>query len=336
MGKKEPFTLYKRPGCTNWSYSFTIHGRGRIRRSTRSPEKEKAREKAWAAYRKETQRLSNAETLALTFWEAALMYQDSGKDTPLIDPLMQHFGQKLISEIGDGDIREAAPILYPGRSPATWNRHVIVPARAIINAAAAKKLCSYIRVKLYKEQPPVRRAADDSWLNAFMNKAEPEIAALALLMASTGARIGQALAIKWGGVHFPKGEITIPAAKGYPERIAFMTPALVAALANLRPEKAGDDTPIFRFKRRWSIYKPWRKACADAGIAYIPTHQAGRHTFFTEMIVRNRIDPKTAATLGGSASPSLLLKVYSHPEKGDAVIREVFGTFGAQRRKIGS
>jgi integrase len=262
----------------------------------------------------------------LTFAEAVMLYEGAGKDATYLVPLVRHFRDTLLKNINGGTIRSAARVLYPNCSPATWNRQVITPTRAVINHAAENGLGNHIRVKSFPELAPVRRAVDRDWLDKFTKNVEPRIGALELLMHCTGARLGQAIALDWSKVDLARAEAIIPSAKRYPERLAHLTPEVVASLANLKSRKGR----VFGYEHRWSVYKPWKRACKAANIIYVPPHQAGRHTFATEMIVRNNRDARTTAELGGWKSVKLLLDRYVHPENAKGTINAVFGTKSSQ------
>lgn len=255
-----------------------------------------------------------------------MMYEAAGKSSLYLKPLVRFFKNATVGTIKPGDIIDAARTIYAGHALATMNRQGIVPARAVINFAAERGKCHHIKVKLFKEEKPVRRAVDKDWLFKFSAAAMPQIGALALFMASTGARLGQSVSLTWDKVNLNAGEAIIPPAKGFPERIAHLTPIVVAALANV-PKRG---KRVFGLSSRFRAYAAWKEACKLAGIEYVPPHQAGRHTFATEMIVRNRVDAATTAKLGGWASVALLLKSYAHPEGGKATIDAVFGTPGSQ------
>jgi integrase len=334
MQQDKLYRLYQRPGSPYWSYDIRIPGRKRLRRSTKLSERKEAKKIAARVALKEWKRYTDGEQSTLTFAEAVMLYEADGKHSDFLDALVDHFKNATVASIKPGSIRSAAKTLYPGRSPSTWNRNGIVPTRAVINHCAELGLCSHIKVRMFKESPPARRAANSDWLAKFTAHAPPNLAALALFMSTTGARIGQAIRLTWEDVNLQRAEAVIPPAKGFPERIAHLPPATVAALANITGHKARLKKHrrlnlVFGLVTR-QVYRRWKDVCDDAGIPYLPTHQSGRHTFFTETIVRNKIDPKSAAQLGGSASPALLLRVYSHPENPDRVINDVFGTFGAQ------
>ncbi len=88
----------------------------------------------------------------------------------------------------------------------------------------------------------------------------------------------------------------------------------------------------FRYtSRRW-VYPQWQAACERAGIDYIRPHQAGRHSFATEMMVRHGVDPKTTAMLGGWDSIRQLDR-YAHPEGLESVVDRVFATPKPKERK---
>jgi integrase len=71
--------------------------------------------------------------------------------------------------------------------------------------------------------------------------------------------------------------------------------------------------------------KPWLATCRRAGIAHLTPHEAGRHGFGTETVVRQRIDVATAAKLGGWRDPTVLLRRYAHALDLEATAEAVFG-----------
>lgn len=267
------------------------------------------------------------------------MYKAAGKPQDYLVPLLDHFKDRRVAAITAGEIKEAAKTLYPGASSATWNRNGVVPARAVINHCAESGKCPYIRVKMFKESPPAKRAVNEAWVTAFVSNAEnPRIAAIEYLMWTSAARISQALSLTWeADIRLSEGLAKIPAAKGFPERWVHLTTEMVSMLANLECELDDDGNRIglvFDYAHRWSVYEPWKRTCERAAIPYIPPHQSGRHSFFTETIARNKVDPTTAAKLGGSASPHILFKTYVHTEDDTrSVIENVFGTKRSQRPK---
>lgn len=315
-----PYKLRKRSGSSFWQVEITIGGR-RIRRSSGTSDKERAAEKAVELELKERKRDRTRQQEVATFAHAVNMYIRNGGEERFTDPLVTHFLSTPLKDITAVDIKEAARALYPNKSHATWNRQVITPARAIINHAAESGLCPPIRVRQFPVAEVERVAIDADWIVSFGEVAPPKLGTLALFMFTTGARISQACDLTWSAVNLQAGKVIIPAAKGHDQRVATLVPELVAMLANLNNKRS----KVFGYASRSSVYEPWKRACKKAGLQYVPPHQAGRHSFATEMIIRNGVDAKRTAELGGWKSVRLLLDTYTHVEKGPETILDVFG-----------
>lgn len=315
--------LYRRPESPHWHAAITVPGRDRIRTSCRTTDKKRARALAEALEAKEWKRRTDGEESTLTFSEAVMLYRKDGKPTRFLLPLVKHFKDRSIASFTIGDVRAAAAAIYPTASAATWNRQVITPVRSVINHAADRGLAERADIKKFRELRPVRKAAPAAdWLPAFIASAEPRVAALALFNRVTGARVGQAISIEWKAVDLSSGTVVIPAAKGHPERRAYLTPELIAMLANLPGYRAGR---VFGFRSRRRVYDPWRAACDAAGIPYVPTHPAGRRGFATDM-ARAGVDPKTAADLGGWATMRIMLEAYVDSAASREVVNRVFSS----------
>ncbi len=75
----------------------------------------------------------------------------------------------------------------------------------------------------------------------------------------------------------------------------------------------------------------WKTICKNAGIEYLSAHQAGRHGFYTELGVRQGVDPITAAKAGRWNDAALPDRVYAHAEDEQAELREkIRGKAGSQ------
>lgn len=322
-----PYHLYKQEGSTNWHISVNIKGRGRIRRSAGTPEKAKAEALAASIEKQEWNRLINGDPATTTFAEAVMDYVADGKSEMFLAKLVGHFKNKKLGEIKAGHIIGACRVLYPRAKPATWNRQVITPARAVINHAAGKDIVPHMVVENFPVQTTPRRDPGKAWMASFISAAPLRLAALMLFMRTTGAPVGQALALEWRDFDLAAGKVLIPArlkGKGYPAREAELTPQMVSMLANLDGFKAGR---VFGYRQRGSgLYKAIRKACSDAGITYATTHPVGRRGFFTTMH-RANIDVKTASKRGGLASARLALDVYTDEDQQQGLITSVFGRF---------
>lgn len=300
-----------------WYACGTIAGR-RVRKSLGTGERRRAEEIAAQLEARLWKGAVYGEGAIRTFEEAALSYLEAGGEGRFLPPLLHHFRGRQIGAIRPGDIVNAALTLYPAASAATRNRQVITPARAVINHAAQLGWCAPIRVRRFAERPVRRTAVDRRWIDRFMaaalaaaprRPANPWLAALALFMFTTGARIGEALALTWADIDLPARRASIRMGKtGGDTRAAALTTEMVVMLANL-PRTA----KVFRYASRHSVIKAWRATCARAGIEYVPPHQAGRHSFATALN-RAGIDPRTAMEAGGWKSARLYLERYVHTD----------------------
>ncbi len=322
-----PYRAYRKKGSANWWIDVKVKGRKRVRRSSGSPDKGTAEKIAAQVEANEWKRIIGGDRATTTFAEAVMDYVADGKSPDFLDKLVKHFKDTPLVQIKAGHVRSACRAIYPKAKPATWNRQVITPARAVINHAAAKDVVPYIKVANFPVVSTPRRAPDSEWISKFIGAAKPRLGALMLLMRTTGARVGQALDMEWKDFDLKRGMAMVPHTDkglGYPAREAELTPQLVAMLANLDGPRQGQ---VFGYKKRGSgLYKAIKAACKKAGIEYVTTHPAGRRGFFTTMH-RAGVDVKTAAKRGGLASVKLALQIYTDADETKGLINDVFGAF---------
>jgi integrase len=316
--------LFKRGDV--WHFSFSVAGRRR-RQSTGARDRRVA--ERIAAEIENRQRLAHhaGPQAVLTFGEAAALYMEAGKSRRFLAPLLHRLAVMCVADIAPALIRRLAGDLYPDAGPATRNRQAIGPAQAVINHAAGLGLCQAIRVRRFAVTSVERPAGDWNWALAFARAANglgrPALGALAVFLFTTGARIGQACALRWRGVDLARAEATIAAAKRRPSRLAHLVPEAVAAIASI-PGDRDPDERVFGFVSRHAVQKPWAKAVKAADLPWLTTHEAGRHGFGTQMIVRANVDPVSAARLGGWASPRVLLDTYAKGRTDPATVAAAF------------
>lgn len=277
----------------------------------------------------------------LTFSAAVLMHEASRNDARYLAKVLPELGDRTVRDITPKLIKQVAKRLYPDSSVDTWQRQVIVPVRAVINAAHEAGLCPPIRIKAYtkmermaqdrargKDSGVKRRPGSWEWLLAFRDEADPRLGAMALFMFTTGARIGQTMAMKRKtDMDLFNKRLRLPAAKGHPAQWVDILPEVAVAIANLpKPEGKLNQERVFYWagSRSGWFYGEWKRACKAAGIEYLPPHSAGRHGFGTEMIVRQGIDPATTAAQGRWSSAKVLLDTYAHAEEGSSSVRQAF------------
>lgn len=303
-----------------WWYSFTVKGQ-RFRQSSRTSDEELARDIAAKHEWRERHAAVHGVGSVLTFGEAMALYERHTNDARFLLPLLDLWENVKVADLTPDIIRSGARKIYPKASPATWNRQVITPARAIINYAADSGYCSHIRVKRFPEAKGKRKAADSHWLRKFREACQqPRMAALARFMFETGARIGECCRLRWEDVNLQEGTATFPKTKNGEGHTAFLSPGMVAELANL--EKL---PKVFGYASRHTVTKEWARTIERAGIEKRTRHEAGRHSFATEMIVRHGVDIPTVAKLGNWKSHRLLSENYAHPERERETVLKVFG-----------
>lgn len=277
----------------------------------------------------------------LTFQAAVILYPAGPSEATYLIPIVKRIGKKRVRELTPKFIRALAKEMYPGASTDTWQRQVVTPARAVINNAHELGKCPPIRIRAYskeerqrqdrfrgKESRVPKKPGSWAWLEAFKANAEPRDAALAHFMFRHGARITQSLEMtRKKDLDLSAGKARLPMTKGHPAQWVELDPEEVVMIANLPPPyrgKARDRVFYISGGRSGALYKRWKATCAAAGIEYLPPHSCGRHGFGTEMIVRQGIDPVSAAREGRWADPSVLLKTYSHAGDAQAKVRDAF------------
>ena len=217
--------------------------------------------------------------------------------------------------------------LYPGTANATMNRQGIVPAQAIINYAAELEWCAPIRVKRFKVNAKRKTPVTWRWVDAFATQAVQDdlrhLAALCLFMFGTGARRGEACALMWRDVELFQKKAIINQTKIDDQRVAHLSPPVVAALANI-PSNRNPDSLVFQYASGESVGQVWNNVIERAGIEKLSPHCC-RHGFATSMLQAG-IDPKTVAVRGGWKDVATVMKFYAHAMDDPTVTDVLFGT----------
>jgi integrase len=301
-----PLKIYQRGKV--WHYRGTVAGR-RLRGSCKTADKAIAARQVAEIETRQWQCDFDGPQAVLTFAQAALLYRSDGRSTRFLDRVEDHWKDTLVKDIKPTAIRQMALALYPGTSGATMNRQAIVPCQAIINHAAEAELCPHIRVRRFKVEKKIKPPFTLEWVNSFCEHADsPHIEALALFMFATGARIAEALAVEWGHVDLQARTIIIPKSKISEQRQVNLPPQLLVAIANL-PKVQG--RPIFWYRTSGDLRHRWETTIKRAKIQRMTPH-SGRHGFATATLRSGKIDPKTAAWLGGWKSIRHFMETYAH------------------------
>jgi integrase len=323
-----PLKIYRRKGGTVWQYRGTLAGH-RQRGSTGTSDKETAQRIASSIEDKFWKRGLDGKEKGLTWPKAVALYVGAGKSSRFLLRLTSYWKDARIADINGGGIRQSAIDLYPKAKNSTRNRQVIVPTLAVINHCAELGLCQHMRMKRFKVETKIKKPVTLEWINAFRANADRmDIGALALFMFATGARISEALAVRWDDIDFRKRTVLIRQSKLGSERIAHLPSDIFLALANL-PR----DRKPFAFAGHSSALAAWNRAVSAAGIEPLTFHSC-RHGFATALNDKG-IGVKTIAKLGGWKSAQHLFQTYLHSNEDATLTDRIFET-GIKDDKAGS
>ena len=220
-----------------------------------------------------------------TFASAAASYMKAGGERTYLKKLLEHFGDKPLSQIDQAEIDGAAHYLYSAGSPATRNRAVYTPVSAVLRHGG-------IRISLKRPKGSAGNK-QTAWLwpeqahaiFAEAEKIDKEFAALLIVLCYTGLRLSEALNLTWDNVRLADGYAYIPDTKNDEPRAVFLPPVAVAALANGNVAGAESERKLFRFSKSGHLYSLLRVVCFRAG-ADLPVRSAFhifRHTYATWM-----------------------------------------------------
>ncbi|WP_420584927.1 tyrosine-type recombinase/integrase [Ruegeria sp.] len=290
------------------------------------------------------------EESALTFADAVTLYQAKPAEAKFLLPILDQIGDEFAHKITPEQVRDLGPVIYPNASTDTWKRQVITPVSAVINNAHDRGKCPPIRIRSYtsqqrldqdkirgKQSRPERKAGSWDWIRAVQPHANPYVAAGLEFMFETGVRVSQLVAIEPKHCDLQNGRVKIIASKGHPEQWVSISTALVVTMANLKPREPHNRRHHYKLPKRMFGYADrsgftaaLRTACKNAGVDYLSPHQAGRHGFYTELRVRQGVDPVTAAKAGRWSNPALPDKIYAHVEGDDREMRDRIRTGAVQ------
>lgn len=315
-----PLTVYKRGEI--WHYRGTVAGR-RLRGSTGTKDKKTAQRIAADIESRQWKGHLDGPEAVLTFAQAAILYRQSGKSDRFLDKVEVYWKDTLVKSITSGAVRNAAIVLYPNAKGSTRNRHVIVPTQAIINHAAELELCRPLKVTRFTSETKKKKPITWEWVKAFMAHANPHLGALCCFMFLTGARVSEAIDLKWSDVDLQARKALIRQTKIGDERIAHLPPPLVAAMANIESER-DPASKVFKYSTRDTAKPQWNKVIKRAKIEYLTYHSC-RHGFATALL-HKKVDPITVSKLGGWKSAQHVFDTYGHAMEDDTLANLIVDT----------
>jgi integrase len=344
-----PLKIYKR-GRVYWAKGWVeYNGRpisGPYRRSTKASTEAGARD--WVARETEAQirRHVVGDEVSKTFSDAILLYNASKDDAERLIPIVEEIGDMPLKAISGAVLKGLGPKWKPMASTDTWWREIVTPASAVINNAHELIGTPLIRVKPYDKFERIaqdkrrgklsrveRKPADKEWIEAFCRAADPYNAALVRFMFESAARIDQAISLEPDDLRPGENKVRVKAQKGHPEGWITVSPQMMDELLALPPKRPKNRKTgklmkprVFGYGSSTGYNTRWKTICKRAGIPYLSAHPAGRHGFFTELVVRQGVDPVTAAKAGRWSDPNLPMRIYAHAETDEADVRARFRT----------
>jgi integrase len=277
------------------------------------------------SFRLGTTAVKAAPIMACVFEEAASSYIKHGGDGRYLPRIVDHIGMKSMTEIFPFDVKKLALDLYPTQQNATRNRCVITPVRAVFYHAYERGWGPPLRIRNLKEETPKRKkAASQAWLHAFVRQCAKDelhhLAALVLFMSQTGARISEALELRWNEVDLINRTALLLKTKTGRNSTRFLTDQMISRLYSLQEGMKPEDR-VFRYSNRHSVNERIGAVCRRAEIVYKPTHTCGRHAF-ANIALSMGVDVKSAMVAGGWRSTAVFLGTYANPRNAGRVVAE--------------
>ena len=266
-----------------------------------------------------------------TFREAAESFVENGGSGRHLPRVVEYFGDRPLTDIVPFDITEMALALYPDQKNATRNRQAMAPALAVMRHGYDRGWCGYIRIRRFKEERPKRKVpAQKAWLHAFSRQCRKDsldnLAALVLFMATCGARVTEAINVRWRDVDTARRTVLLRKTKTDTNSSRGLTGEVADRIAALRGA-AGPDERVFGYSSRQSVNTRIAAVCKRAEISYKSSHACGRHTFATSAIEMG-LDIRTTMEVGGWRSSAVFLETYVHaPENAVRIVADQFGRY---------
>jgi integrase len=316
----------------------------KVERSTGAREKSVA-QKLLNKWKEEIERGYYARPEDDTFVSAALSYMQAGGEAQFLEPLIAHFGVKLLAAIKQADINGAAVTLYPNSSPASRNRQVYTPVSAVMKHAGvdtrlkrpkgargqsrlfwlkqdqAFALLAAARARAMQLEQEVEAkvaAAPPRTRGIVRRAAHAEVAAarrfsaLCVFLLYTGCRLSEALRVAPQDVELQQSFCFCGTTKNGQPRPVHLPPVVVAELANIEFGRLR----VFGVSAKCGRLYDWLDEVATAAGVVIPPRvafHAFRHTYGAWMRRHGGLDTSGLVATGAWKSRDAAA-VYEHVE----------------------
>ena len=296
----------------------------RIRRRAQSDQLELAREEARLL---EAQCLREAwhgpkERQGHTFAEAVISYLKSAQraagDVRRLDRILRALGDDIqLAKINQATLDTLRDkVLRPGAKPATFNRGIVIPVRAVMMHAARRGWCAPPLFESVRRTPGRTLFVTPRQAEALLAAAAPHLQPLLLFLLGTGARLSEAIELEWRDVDLVGARAIFWRTKNMRRRDVELPARVVAALAAL-PEREG---PVFRYRGRpyadrgreegGHIKRGWHSAVARGGLDPGLTPHCLRHSWASWHYAKHK--DQLLLQRDGGWSSSDLVERYTH------------------------
>ena len=247
----------------------------------------------------------------LTFHEAALAYLEAGGEGRFMAPILEYFGPDFrLAHLDNAALNQAAQALFPRAAPATINRCLITPVRAVVNLAAEDGLTPLRKFRTRREGPARTRWLRPAELDARLDCAGPHLRAILAAMIGTGARVSELLTAQAANFFPDTGQIWLDDTKSdFPRMLRMPGRARDLLQAAALPETGAllrrPDGAEYTLARGQSPFKTaFNRARDKAGLGPDVTPHVLRHTWATWFYAATR-DFGSLMDIGGWRTPDM-------------------------------
>ena len=192
-----------------------------------------------------------------------------------VDRLCAVIGDRLLVDIRQHVLVDAANALYPNCKPSSKNCAVFAPAAAVLHYAAECDLCPNIRVRKLKEARPHPRALRKEDAARLIAAADGKLKLLLVFLFTQGWRISDTLRLQWADLDLAEATVWYRISK---TDEAMSMPLNLVVLDMLRAQPGPHVGRVFPWLRH-ALFQRLQPLCDRTGIFFTP-HMA-RHSFAT-------------------------------------------------------
>lgn len=296
-----------------WHIRGTVAGEN-IRESTGCRTRSDAEQYVWQRQREIIERHTLGTAGTVTLAQAALDYMQAGGEARFLAPILNHFGEAFrLADLGNAEIDRAAAAIFPKAAPATVNRQLITPLRAIMTRAAEDGLVPFRKLRSRKGDRARTRWLRPEEAERLIDAASPHLARIVIALLGSGARVSELLSLEVNNAWPETGELWIEKTKNdHPRMVKLPERARDAVFGAEVPESG----PLFRkpngapyaiLARQSPIKTAFYGARDRAGLGDDVTPHVLRHTWAT-WYYSQTLDFGGLLDLGGWRSPDMAMR----------------------------